>query len=359
MNTKTELTNFSPGNQKLIDFVIRLIENGKLPDFMVRYCIRRLVNQRLQEEFAHDPEKQTLKFNQFINTLKQSLLAIDTDKANEQHYEVDAQFYDLCLGKRKKYSSCYYKANEGIDQAEENMLALYIERGQFVDGQKILELGCGWGSLTLYLAEKLPNAQITGLSNSHSQREHIMAQAQKKGLTNINIITRDINEFEIDQKFDRVVSIEMFEHVRNYQQLFAKISSWLKEDGLLFVHIFCHRFLMYPFDTEGSDNWMGKYFFSGGQMPAADTFLYFQQQLNIESRWINNGQHYEKTANHWLENMDNNKTQVMELFKNIYGQDYNKWFHRWRIFFMSCAELFGYNKGNEWLVGHYLFSKKS
>jgi cyclopropane-fatty-acyl-phospholipid synthase len=286
-------------------------------------------------------------------------LAIDTDKANEQHYEVDASFYEMALGKRKKYSSCYYHADESLDKAEENMLELYCERGQFQEGQNILELGCGWGSLTLFLAEKYPNATITGLSNSHSQRIHILDQAQKQGLSNIKIITCDINEFEISEKFDRIVSIEMFEHVRNYKHLFNKISTWLKQDGLLFIHVFCHRYLMYPFLTEGSDNWMGKYFFSGGQMPAADTFLYFQDDLNIERRWMNSGQHYEKTSNHWLKNMDAHKLEVMNTFKQIYGNQYKLWFQRWRIFFMSCAELFGYNKGNEWLVGHYLFSKKS
>jgi cyclopropane-fatty-acyl-phospholipid synthase len=359
VNTKAEQTNFSYGNQKTIDFIVNLIEKGRLPDFIVRYCIRTLIKLRLDEEYAGDPEKQTIKYNQFLSSLKQSLLAIDTDKANEQHYEVDARFYELALGKRKKYSSCYYQGDESIDVAEENMLNLYVERGQFQDGQNILELGCGWGSLTLFLAEKFPNSTITGLSNSTSQRLHILEKAKSLGLTNVKIITNDINEFDINERFDRIVSIEMFEHVRNYQQLFNKISSWLKEDGFLFIHVFCHRYLMYPFISDGSDNWMGKYFFSGGQMPAADTFLYFQEKLNIETRWMNNGQHYEKTSNHWLKNMDDNNLEIMSLFKKIYGEDSKVWFHRWRIFFMSCAELFGYNKGNEWLVGHYLFSKKT
>lgn len=358
MTTKTEQTNFSPGNQKTVKLGVQLVEKGILPDFIVRYGIRQLIKQRLEEEYAHDPELSSEKYNDFIKALKQSSLAIDTDKANEQHYEVDAEFYDLALGKRKKYSSCYYKSNESIDVAEENMLSLYVERGQFVDGQDILELGCGWGSLTLYLAEKFPNSNITGLSNSNSQRIYILEQAQIKDLNNINIITCDINQFDIKQRFDRIISIEMFEHVRNYQQLFNKISTWLDDKGLLFIHVFCHRFLMYPFLTEGDDNWMGKYFFSGGQMPAADTFLNFQEKLNIQQRWMNNGQHYEKTSNHWLENMDNNKSEIMTIFKRVYGDDYKLWFQRWRIFFMSCAELFGYNKGNEWLVGHYLFSKK-
>ena len=359
MNTKTEQTNFSHGSQKSVDLAIKAVEKGLLPDFMVRFAIRQLVKQRLNEESAGDPEMSSQKYNKFLQSLKQSFLAIDTDKANEQHYEVDADFYHLALGKRKKYSSCYYNGNESIDEAELNMLELYCQRGQFVDGQEILELGCGWGSLTLFLAEKYPNSSITGLSNSHSQREYIQNQAKEKGLTNIHIITCDINEFEINKTFDRVVSIEMFEHVRNYQNLFNQISQWLRADGLLFIHVFCHRFLMYPFQSEGSDNWMGKYFFSGGQMPAADTFLNFQEKLKIETRWMNNGQHYEKTSNDWLKNTDKHKLEILQIFKKVYGPDYKIWFQRWRIFFMSCAELFGYNKGNEWLVGHYLFSNRS
>ena len=359
MTTKTKPTNFSYGSQKVIDIIIGLIEKGRLPDFIVRYCIRQLIKQRLKQEDSDNPELTSDSFNHFLKVLKQSPLAIETDAANQQHYEVDARFYSFALGQRKKYSSCYYKNNESLDHAEENMLQLYSERGQFSDGQEILELGCGWGSLTLFLAQKFPQSQITALSNSHSQREYILNKAQQLKLTNIKIITEDINVFEIDKKFDRIVSIEMFEHVRNYQQLFEKIASWLKTDGLLFIHVFCHRYLMYPFIAEGSDNWMGKHFFSGGQMPAADTFLFFQKQLNIQQRWINNGKHYEKTSNHWLKNMDNNKLEVMEVFREIYGDDYELWFHRWRVFFMSCAELFGFNDGNEWLVSHYLFSKGS
>lgn len=357
MNTKVEPANFSRGNQKKLDWGIQLIESGWVPDFLIRKGIHSLLKQRLREEFADHPEKSSDLFQKFIAELKTSELAIHTDSANEQHYEVDTRFFELALGKRKKYSSCYYEGNESLDEAEVKMLDLYLQRGQFEDGQNILELGCGWGSLTLYMAETFPQSKITAISNSNSQREYILSQAKKKQLDNIEIITQDINDFDIDKRFDRIVSIEMFEHIRNYQGLFKKISTWLKPEGLLFVHIFCHRYLIYPFNTEGSDNWMGKYFFSGGQMPSADTFLFFQEHLNIQKRWINNGQHYEKTSNHWLQNMDNNKTEILQLFKKTYGTDYKIWFQRWRVFFMACAELFGYNKGNEWFVGHYLFSK--
>lgn len=340
----------------MIKKLIQWIERGYFPDFVVRAGIRKLVRQRLIDEKVDQIELCDARYHEFLSEIKTSALAIETDKANQQHYEVDADFYHFALGARKKYSSCYYHGDETLDQAEETMLALYVERGDFVDGQDILELGCGWGSITLYLAEKFPNSKIMGVSNSKSQRKYILSQAEDRGLNNVNIVTCDINELAINQQFDRIISIEMFEHVRNYQNLFNNISTWLKKDGKLFVHIFCHRFLMYPFIADGEDNWMAKHFFSGGQMPAADTFYHFQEQLKIERRWINSGQHYEKTSNHWLANMDNNKKQIMPIFDRVYGADAKLWYQRWRIFFMSCAELFGYDNGKQWFVAHYLFS---
>lgn len=343
----------------MIKTLINWVEKGYLPDSVVRAGIRRLVRQRLQEEFVDDVEKCDQQYRNFLHELKGSPLAIDTEKANEQHYEVEAEFYQYALGARKKYSSCFYHQNESLDEAELNMLELYAERGQFKDGQEILELGCGWGSITLFLAEKYPQSKITAVSNSHSQRQYIMDQAEARNLNNIEVITCDINDLALDRQFDRVISIEMFEHVRNYQNLFSHIAGWLKADGKLFVHIFCHRYLMYPFLTEGDDNWMGRYFFSGGQMPAADTFLHFQEKLALEKRWLLSGQHYEKTANHWLANMDHNKQKIMPVFTRVYGEHANLWFQRWRIFFMSCAELFGYENGNQWLVAHYLFKRQN
>lgn len=343
----------------MINSLINMIEKGLVPDWLVRVGIRKLVRQRLKEECVNDVEQSDAKYRAFLKEIKNSALAIDTDKANEQHYEVEAGFYQHALGARKKYSSSFYYGDETLDEAELNMLDLYAERGQFKDGQEILELGCGWGSITLYLAEKYPNANITAISNSHSQRRYITAQAEAKGFRHVKVLTCDINDLKLEQQFDRVISIEMFEHVRNYQQLFDNIAGWLKDDGKMFVHVFCHRYLMYPFIAEGDDNWMAKYFFSGGQMPAADTFCHFQNKLNIEERWLCSGQHYEKTSNHWLANMDKNKQQIMPIFKRVYGTDAKLWFQRWRIFFMSCAELFGYDDGNQWLVAHYLFTKQS
>jgi cyclopropane-fatty-acyl-phospholipid synthase len=338
--------------------LIDLSERGWIPDFLIRRGIRRLCQQRLQEERGANIERAWDRFQSVLNELRSSPLAIETDAANTQHYEVPARFFELCLGKRLKYSICFYPdGNETLDQAEEHMLALYAERAALRDGQQILELGCGWGSLTLYMAERFPSSRILGVSNSHSQRSHILAQCQARGLTNVEILTTDVNDLQLQQRFDRVVSVEMFEHVRNYAELLRRIRHWLTDDGRLFVHIFCHRELMYPFETEGHDNWMGRHFFTGGLMPAADTFLHFQSDLRVMQQWRLSGRHYQQTANDWLANQDSHHQEVLALFKQTYGpQDAALWVQRWRMFWMACAELFGYAEGNEWLVAHYVFA---
>jgi len=338
--------------------LIDLSERGWIPDFLIRRGIRRLCQQRLQEERGANIERAWDRFQSVLNELRSSPLAIETDAANTQHYEVPARFFELCLGKRLKYSSCFYPdGNETLDQAEEHMLALYAERAALRDGQQILELGCGWGSLTLYMAERFPSSRILGVSNSHSQRSHILAQCQARGLTNVEVLTTDVNDLQLQQRFDRVVSVEMFEHVRNYAELLRRIRHWLTDDGRLFVHIFCHRELMYPFETEGHDNWMGRHFFTGGLMPAADTFLHFQSDLRVMQQWRLSGRHYQQTANDWLANQDSHHQEVLALFKQTYGpQDAALWVQRWRMFWMACAELFGYAEGNEWLVAHYVFA---
>ncbi|MCX7033580.1 MAG: cyclopropane-fatty-acyl-phospholipid synthase [Arenimonas sp.] len=340
--------------------LIDLCERGLVPDVLTRHGIRRLSAQRLRDEGAHDVRAADERFRHLLDELRQSPIAIETAAANEQHYEVPTRFFELCLGKRLKYSSCFYaEGTEDLDEAEEAMLALYGERAELADGQRILELGCCWGSLTLWMAQRFPNARITGVSNSRTQREHILAQAAKRGLGNVEIITCDVNRLDLPEgTFDRTVSIEMFEHMRNYQHLLGNVARWLKPGGKLFVHIFCHRSLMYPFETQGDDNWMGKYFFTGGLMPSADTLLHFQRDLRIEQRWLLPGTHYERTANHWLENQDRNREEVMSVLVQAYGAaEAARWNQRWRMFWMACAELFGYAGGNEWLVAHYRFSK--
>jgi cyclopropane-fatty-acyl-phospholipid synthase len=331
-------------------------ERGLIPDFLTRIGIRRLCRQRLREEYSGDwRTRQTA----FVEQLRHSAVAIETQAANEQHYELPPEFFLYSLGKRLKYSSCYYpRGEESLDQAEEAMLKLYGERAELSDGQRILELGCGWGSLTLWMAEKYPQADITAVSNSAPQRLFIEARAAERGLKNVRIITQDVNQLTLEPaQFDRVVSIEMFEHMRNYEELLRRVASWLKDDGKLFVHIFCHREVAYPYEVEGEDNWMGRYFFTGGQMPAFDTFRHFARDLRIEADWRVAGTHYERTSNQWLETMDLNRARIMPVFEKTYGANAKIWFQRWRMFYMACAELFGYDSGQEWLVGHYRFSK--
>lgn len=342
--------------------LIKLAEKGQLPDSVVRYGIRRLCKQRLKDELISHPEQQQQRFQKLIEELRQSPIAIDTDAANEQHYEVATDFYLASLGKRLKYSCAYYpQANTTLDHAEEHMLALYSDRAELAEQQHILELGCGWGSLTLWMAEHHPDSHITAVSNSSTQKAYIDQQCQQAGFTNVTVLTVDVNTLQLDaDQFDRVISIEMFEHMRNYRQLMARISNWLKPDGKLFVHIFAHRNLMYPFNVKSENDWMSKYFFTGGLMPSIDTLLHFQEQLTVESRWLVNGQHYEKTCNHWLEKTDQNKDRIIAAFRQDYNhQDAEIWFHRWRIFYMSCAELFGLDQGRQWMVAHYLFSNSN
>ena len=340
---------------------ITLAEHKLLPDSLVRFGIKRLLKKRLQDEYANDPEQRNQRYQQLLENLRQSPIAIETVAANAQHYEVPAAFFQFALGKHLKYSSCYWDdQTEDLDQAEARMLAVTAERAELIDGQQILELGCGWGSLTLWMAEHFPDSRITAVSNSNSQREYIQQQAERRGLSNIEVITCDVNQLALTKQFDRIVSVEMFEHMRNYQSLLSKIASWLKDDGKLFVHIFCHRHLAYPFETEGQDNWMGRYFFTGGLMPARDTLLYFQKDLQLEYLWDLSGSHYQKTAEAWLDNMDQYSHEIRAVFNNTYGKKQARiWQQRWRIFFMACAELFGYSNGNEWQVAHYLFIKPS
>jgi cyclopropane-fatty-acyl-phospholipid synthase len=338
---------------------IELAEKGLAPDWLIRQGIRRLLKERLKNEMDRDPAARARRTQALMNELAASDIAIETDAANEQHYEVPAAFYQLALGGRLKYSSAYYPPGVStLDEAEEAMLKASCEQAELVDGQRVLELGCGWGSLTLWMAAQYPNSQITAVSNSASQRGFIEQRALDLGLDNLKVITCDVNQLELDERFDRVVSVEMFEHVRNYRELLKRIAGWLRPDGKLFVHIFCHRYLAYPFETEGEGNWMGRYFFTGGLMPAADTLLHFQDDLALEDRKLYSGMHYAKTSRAWLDNMDARKRQVREAMQSIYGDDAAVWQQRWRMFFMACEELFAYDDGNVWLVAHYRFRRR-
>lgn len=339
---------------------IDLAEKGLAPDWAIRAGIRQLLKRRLANEFNHDVERSAERAGALIAELAQSAVAIETDAANEQHYEVPADFYRLALGRRLKYSSAYWPSGvNDLDAAEEAMLKASCEHAELADGQRILELGCGWGSLTLWMAQAYPKARITAVSNSASQRAHIESRLGELGLDNVEVMTRDVNVLELEDRFDRVVSVEMFEHVRNYRVLLERIAGWLKPEGKLFVHIFCHRYLVYPFETEGDGNWMGRYFFTGGLMPAADTLLHFQDDLALESRKLYSGTHYGRTARAWLDNMDARKAEVAAVMGRAYGDQAALWQQRWRMFFMACEELFNYDNGNAWLVAHYRFVRRS
>ena len=343
----------------MISKLIELAEKGIIPDYFIRQGIVRNCENRLNNENVSNTEKVSSKKQSWIEQMKESPIALVPEKANEQHYEVPPAFFENVLGKHLKYSSGYWPDGvNSLDESEESMLELSFERAQLADGDSILELGCGWGSLTCYMASKLPNSKITAVSNSKDQKEHILNRCKNQGLDNIEVITADMNDFGTESKYDRVVSIEMFEHMRNYKKLLSKISSWLNDDGKLFVHIFTHQSVVYPFENQGEADWMAREFFSGGMMPSHDLLLHFQDDLIIDDVWSMSGTHYEKTSLAWVNKMDANKDSIMKIFLKTYGDDAKLWFQRWRIFFMSCEKLFGYNNGSEWGVSHYRFSKR-
>ncbi|MFC1665894.1 SAM-dependent methyltransferase [Pseudomonadota bacterium] len=339
---------------------LNLTEQGYLPDGVVRSGIRRLLKQRLID--CHHDNCETMASSQqhFVADMAYWPIAVVPEKANEQHYEIPASFYSAVLGKHRKYSCCYWSPEvTNLDQAEVAALEETCNRARLRNGNRILELGCGWGSLTLWMAKQYPESYITAVSNSASQAGYIQEQATTFGLDNIEVITCDINLFDSSELFDRVISVEMFEHMRNWEALYTNIDRWLAEDGLFFKHIFVHRDSPYLFEDSNDDDWMSSHFFSGGMMPSDDLPLYFQSRLQVIKRWRWSGQHYQKTANAWLENMDANRDYIWKILQEVYGADHvNTWWMRWRMFFMACAELFAYNDGQEWYVGHYLFGKR-
>ena len=333
---------------------INLAESGLIPDELLRWGIRRLLKQRLTQIGQFDASSMEAEL---ARELRRAPLAIATDFANSQHYGVTPEFFLRVLGPRLKYSSCYYPTlNSTLAEAEEEMLRLTCERAELTDGMSVLELGCGWGSLSLWLAESFPNCHITALSNSCSQREFIEACADARGLENLEVITADICDFHTNKTFDRIVSVEMFEHMRNYEELFKRISGWLVPDGKLFAHVFCHLSTPYLFETEGAGNWMGRNFFTGGTMPSENLFRQFSRDLSVQRQWRVDGLHYWRTCEDWLQNLDRNRKWLLDCFgENTSRKEAKRYLQRWRMFFLACAELFRFNEGREWFVGHYLF----
>jgi cyclopropane-fatty-acyl-phospholipid synthase len=334
-------------------------ESGLVPDSVIRAAIRRLVEAKRKEIYSGDVEHAANTLNRFVTMMNESPVALQTDAANEQHYEVPAEFFSQVMGDHLKYSCCYWPRQvSNLSEAEAAALELTVERAGITDGMKVLDLGCGWGSLSLWVAEHFPRSSVTSVSNSASQCEFIRAQAKKRSIENIDVVNWDMNTFSVDTKFNRIISIEMFEHMRNYGELFRRISDWLEADGRFFMHIFCHRTTPYAYVDKGPADWMSRHFFTGGIMPSANLPLRFARDLQISKQWHWNGTHYAKTCNAWLQNMDRKEADIMPILGNCYGEaNAPLWWQRWRMFFMACAELFDYDEGHEWFVGHYLFNR--
>jgi cyclopropane-fatty-acyl-phospholipid synthase len=337
--------------------LIRIAETGYVPDWAIRQGIRRLLRQRLKDERRRAAGRNPSK--RIAARLSRGPIAVETGEANRQHYEVPAEFFRLMLGPHLKYSACHWsRKGQSLEEAEAEMLALTCERAGLEDGMRVLDLGCGWGSLSLWIAERYPRCSVTAMSNSSSQAAFIRGRADELGLRNLAVRTDDINRFVPPERYDRILSVEMFEHMRNYRQLLSRVAGWLADDGRLFVHIFCHRRLPYLYEIAGDDDWMARHFFTGGLMPSLDLLDRFDDDLRVARQWVVDGSHYERTLLAWLRNLDARRAEALEILGRHYGREAAKtWFVRWRLFLLGCAELFGYRGGNEWMVAHHLLER--
>lgn len=342
-----------------MSLAISAAEKGWVPEPLLRWGIRRLLRERRMALAAGGTEARRERFEAHLAAMEKAPLALATSEANEQHYEVPAEFFVQVLGRHLKYSSCLWEDGvSSLDEAEAAMLRLSCERASLEDGMRVLDLGCGWGSLSLWIAESFPRCRITAVSNSALQRRFIEERLAAGGLSNLRVVTADMNDFEADGRFDRVVSIEMFEHMRNWKALFRRIARWLEPEGKLFFHVFCHREMPYFFETGGSGNWMGRNFFTGGMMPSETLPFALMEDLTVESHWRVPGLHYARTSQAWEENLRARRQEILEVFSRTYGpREARRWWGRWRLFFLACEELFGYSSGEEWFVSHYLASR--
>lgn len=340
----------------LVNALIRAAEEGRIPDPAVRVGMNRVISSRRSAEMKRQPESRA--------DLRQGLwsgpIAISTSEANGQHYEVPAEFFDVVLGARRKYSSGYWP--EGVstlDEAEEAMLELTGERAGLEDGMRILDLGCGWGSFTLWAALRYPNSEVVGVSNSNSQRRRIENEIRDAGIANVRVFTADINDFEPEGVFDRIVSIEMLEHVRNHRELFRRGRSWLAADGAVFVHVFAHALYEYPYEVSGRGSWMAETFFTGGLMPSRSLIPdAAEPYLETTKAWWIDGTHYSRTLEAWLERFDDSRDLVEEVLEPVYGEDVDRWVQRWRMFFMACSQMFKHRRGREWGIAHHLLQPR-
>ena len=331
-------------------FLLSLAESGFIPDVLIKIAARYISNRRLNEKNDDDNK------DKIISLLSRGAIAEKTYDANEQHYEVPPEFFNYVLGTNLKYSCSLFDDEDSLDDAEESMLKLYIDRADIKDGHEVLDLGCGWGSFSLYIAERYPDINVTSVSNSSDQIAYIKNEVHKRGLSNIKAFRMDVNNLELNKQFDRIVSIEMFEHLRNYKLILNSLNHALKSDGKLFIHIFCHKKLTYLYEVKNNLDWMTKYFFQGGIMPSKDIFQYFEGELEMINQWDINGNHYSKTCKAWLKNHYKNKKKILDIFDKHYDEP-KIWFNRWRIFFLSCEAFFALNNGKEYFVAHYLFKK--
>lgn len=336
--------------------LMELAEKGKMPDAAIRAGIRKLLRDRRKLEAKATREEQLEALYRFIEMMGQSPVAVATATANEQHYEVPSDLFQTFMGPHLKYSCGYWPLPETtLAESEEAMLQLTCTRAGIADGMEILELGCGWGSLSLWMAQHFPHAKITAVSNSRTQKKFIDA----RGCKNLEVVTADMNAFEAGKKYDRVVSVEMFEHMRNWPELLRRISGWLKDDGKLFIHIFVHRDLAYLFNGSGENNWMAEHFFKEGMMPAEGLLPMLNNDFVTDRVWRVNGRHYARTLRAWLDRIDQNEAEALAVLARDLGPgEARVQFGRWRIFFMACEELFGFKEGEEWYVAHYLLEKR-